>query len=109
VIEAISCGTLALLPRQDVIHHELIPEECSIETPEDLLAKVRFLDANSDDYRRLLSLQRDVVRTLCFENPVRSLTLCAADKKKIAGAGFPLSRLIRGKRRASAVARHLLR
>ena len=84
MIEAISCGALALLPREDVIHHQLIPEECSIETAEDLLAKVRFLDANPGEYRRLLGMQREIVRALCFENPLRSLELCAADKKKIA-------------------------
>jgi hypothetical protein len=109
VIEAISCGTLALLPKIDVIHHELIPEECTIETVEDLLAKVRFLDANPEEYRRLLGLQRDVVRTLCLENPLRSLELCAADKKKIAAARPLVSGLMKGKRRASAITRYLFR
>jgi hypothetical protein len=109
VIEAISCGTLALLPREDVIHYQLIPEECSIETVEDLLGKVRFLDANPEEYRRLLGLQREIVRTLCFDDPLRSLELCAADKKKIASKSPLLFKMIRGKRHASAVARHLFR
>ncbi|MBG6176309.1 glycosyltransferase involved in cell wall biosynthesis [Labrenzia sp. EL_208] len=101
VIEAVSCGTLVLLPRDTLIHEELIPEGCSVENLEELTEKVRYLDDNPLEYERLLNLQRDVVLKMCFENAVTSLERCLQDKRKIMSKGYFLSQALQRKRRAS--------
>ncbi|MEO1024899.1 MAG: hypothetical protein AAFX07_05015 [Pseudomonadota bacterium] len=101
-IEAISSGTLALLPRETLIHSELLPQECSVETIEDLTDKIRYLDDNPAEYQRLLGLQRDIVRKLCFENAVKSLELCLEDKRRITSKWSAFSRALQVQRRLSA-------
>lgn len=101
VIEAVSCGTLVLLPRDTLIHEELIPEGCSVESFDELREKIRYLDDRPKEYERLLNLQRDVVRKMCFENAVTSLERCLEDKRNIMSKGRLFSAALQRKRHAS--------
>jgi len=103
--EAISCGTLALLPRETLIRTEHLPNECSVESVVDLTLKIKYLNDNPDEYERLLAMQRETVRTLCFENAVKSLELCLEDIRRIASRWSLIAHAIRVQRRLSAKTR----
>ncbi len=85
VAEAVSLGTLALMNRNEVIHKELIIDECHVTTMEEMLCLIQELDAHPDRYKELLEKQRRVLQELFFDRPLRSLIHCLQDKRKQTG------------------------
>lgn len=81
VAEAISLGTLAIMDRSQVIHGELIIDECNVSTTEEVLALMKKLDADDARYQELLNKQRRALDELFFKAPVQSLANCLAEKR----------------------------
>ena len=73
VAEAVSLGTLAIMNRNEVIHHELIIDECDVKTIDQMVSLINKLENNPDLYQELLAKQRKVLKELFFEAPVQSL------------------------------------
>lgn len=86
VAEAVSLGTLALMDRDEVIHGELILDECNVKTMDELIAKMRQLDDDPQLYETLLRKQQTIVQQLFFDAPVRALEKALQEKRK---AGKP--------------------
>lgn len=73
VLEVISMGTLILINKQLIIYNDLIPDECHVETPEQVAQKIIILDQNPEEYTRLVQLQRERLRIHYFETPMENL------------------------------------
>ena len=83
VAEAVSLGALAIMNRNEVIHHELIIDECHVSSIEELLELIRRLDADAALYENLRTKQRTVLQDLFFDKPLRSLENCLAEKRSL--------------------------
>jgi len=81
IAEAVSLGTLAIMDRSQVIHGELIIDECNVGTTEEVLALMRKLDADDALYQELLQKQRQILDKLFFTDPIRSLENCLSEKR----------------------------
>lgn len=84
VAEAISLGTLVLMNRDEVIHKELIIDECNVKTIEELITKIHELDSNDDLYYRLLNKQKDVLNRLFYESPIKAMEKALEEKRNAA-------------------------
>ncbi len=82
VAEAVSLGTLCLMNRDEVIHRELIIDECHVTSMDQLLALVNRLEQDPQLYDTLLAKQRAVLQDLFFDRPLQSLRNCLADKRR---------------------------
>ncbi|GHU94488.1 hypothetical protein FACS1894156_2720 [Bacteroidia bacterium] len=82
VAEAISAGVLAIMNRDEIIHKQLIIDECNVKTIEDVINLLEFLDNNPDTYKSLLNKQRKLVDDLFFEAPLKSLINSLEYKRK---------------------------
>ncbi len=82
VAEAVSLGTLAIMNKNEVTHHELIIDECDVKTMEQMVNLINKLEKNPDLYHELLTKQRKVLKELFFDAPVQSLTNCLEEKRK---------------------------
>lgn len=82
VAEAVSLGTLAIMDKREVIHHELIIDECHVTTMDELVALINKLEKNPDLYQALLKKQQQVLQRLFFDVPMQSLANSLADKRK---------------------------
>lgn len=85
VAEAVSLGTLAIMNRNEVIHGELIIDECNVDSTDQTLALINRLEQDPQLYDELLRKQRAVLQELFFSAPLRSLTNCLEDKRKRGG------------------------
>ncbi len=83
VAEAVSCGSLAIMNRDEVIHKELIIDECNVKTMEEVLSLINELERDENKYNRLLQKQREAVTYYFFECPVRSIKNCVSDKRRM--------------------------
>ena len=86
VAEAISLGALAIMNRDEVIHHELIIDECNVKTMDEMLKLINRLEADSVLYQQLREKQGNVLKRLFFEAPIESLKNCLEEKRKAGGA-----------------------
>ena len=82
VAEAVSLGSLAIMDKDQVIHKELIIDECDVKTMDDVVALVNRLEQDDAEYRRLVEKQRAVLHHYFFEAPVQSLVNCLEDKRR---------------------------
>ena len=55
VIEAISANTLVLINKKQVYYNFLIPDECHIQTKEDIINKINQLNDDNNLYLKLLN------------------------------------------------------
>ncbi len=81
VIEAISLGSLAIMDRSEVIHGELIIDECNVRNMDEAVALIKQLEALPVLYEQLLEKERAVLRQLFYEAPLQSLINCLNDKR----------------------------
>ncbi len=82
VAEAISLGTLAIMNRDEVIHGELIIDECNVKTMQEAIDLIQRLEASPEEYSRLLTKQRAILTHLFFDCPLQSLYNCLEFKRK---------------------------
>lgn len=82
VAEAVSLGTLTIMDKNEVTHHELIIDECDVKTMDQMVSLINKLENNPDLYQELLAKQRKVLKELFFEAPVQSLVNCLEEKRK---------------------------
>lgn len=90
VAEAVSLGALAIMNKDEVIHHELIIDECDVKTMDELVALVERLEKDEALYRQLLAKQRAVLQAYFFDAPIAALAYCV-NKKKTEGRCKPYS------------------
>ena len=81
VAEAVSLGSLAIMNRDEVIHGELIIDECNVKSMDEVVALVTRLEHDDALYARLLERQRRVLQTLFFDRPLQSLEKCLEMKR----------------------------
>ncbi len=81
VAEAVSLGSLAIMDKSQVIHRELIIEECDVKTMDDTVRLINRLENAPEEYRRLVAKQRGVLHKYFFEAPMQSLKNCLDDKR----------------------------
>lgn len=81
VAEAISLGSLAIMDRSQVIHKELIIDECDVKTMNEMVVLINRLEKDDALYRKLLQKERDVLHHYFFEAPLQSLENCLEDKR----------------------------
>jgi hypothetical protein len=105
VIEAISCGTLALLNPAQVHHAQLLPKATWIHSIDEACHKIAELDANPGEYRRLLEAQRARLQSFVFDAPLESITNCLVFKR----TAPPPTRSAGWRRLASRLKRSLAR
>ena len=82
VAEAISLGSLAIMDRSQVIHKELIIDECNVKNMEEVLNLLNRCEQDPQLYDRLLKKEREVLHTLFFERPMQSLENCLQAKRE---------------------------
>lgn len=88
VAEAISLGSLAIMDKSQVIHKELIIDECDVKTMDEMVALINRLEKDDALYHRLLQKEREVLHRYFFEAPLQSLENCLEDKR----VNFPAQR-----------------
>lgn len=81
VAEAISLGALAIMNRNEVIHKELIIDECHVTTMESLLNLINRLNQAPELYEKLKAKQQAVLQDLFFDKPLLSLENCLREKR----------------------------
>ena len=81
VAEAVSLGTLAIMDRDEVIHKELIIDECNVKTMEEMVNLINRLERSRSLYLDLLDKQRSALQHYFFDTPMTSLTNCLEDKR----------------------------
>lgn len=82
VAEAVSLGTLAIMNKDEVIHHELIIDECDVKNMNQMLELINKLENDNELYETLLQKQRNVLKKLFFDAPLLSLKNCLEEKRK---------------------------
>lgn len=88
VAEAISLGSLALMNREEVIHKELIIDECHVTNMDEAMALIAFLEQHPDEYERLRAKQQKILTELFFERPLLSLRNCLQQKRNDGAAPY---------------------
>jgi hypothetical protein len=73
VLEVISAGTLILLNKNLIMFHDLIPNECHVETIDDVIQKIKYFENNETEYQRVVQLQRLNLYTNYFMKPMNNL------------------------------------
>ena len=73
VLETISAGTLVLANRNLVMYKELVPDECHVNTREDVVERILYYEENPSAYAITLQKQKDILRRLYFDKPVEAL------------------------------------
>lgn len=81
VAEAISLGSLAIMDREQVIHKELIIDECNVKNMQDVIALITKLDNDEELYLSLLTRQRAILDRLFYNAPLQSLKNCLEAKR----------------------------
>lgn len=81
VAEAISLGSLAIMDREQIIHGELIIDECNVKSMTDVVNLINRLENDNELYCQLVSKQRVVVEKYFYMNPLQSLCNCLIDKR----------------------------
>lgn len=80
--EAISMGTLVIMNADDIVHKELILPETNCKTETEIVQLVNRLNANQDEYDRLLVQQQKRLNKYFFDAPLESLKNCLSQKRK---------------------------
>jgi hypothetical protein len=73
VIEAISLGTLVLMNPSDIIHKEILTKETWCRDADEVIATIKRLDSDNEEYERLHRSQRELVSKYMFDCPWESL------------------------------------
>lgn len=95
VAEAISLGALAIMDKDEVIHNELIIEECDVKSMDEMLYLINRLEADDVLYERLKEKQQNVLHELFFDTPLKSIELALENKRKFGARQYSLfSRLV---------------
>jgi hypothetical protein len=80
VVEAISLGTLVLMAPEDLIHTQLLPKECWVRTIEEAQERILYLDQHPNEYDRLLTFQRQLLKHFFLDCPMQGLINSSALK-----------------------------
>lgn len=86
VAEAVSLGALAIMNRNEVIHKELIIDECHVENMDEVIALIQRLETHPDEYAHLVAKQRGVLTHLFFDCPMKALKHSLETKLQKGGA-----------------------
>jgi len=73
VIEAISAGTLVLLNKKLITFNDMIPNECHVETPEDIIEKIQYFENNHDKYTDMIKCQQHLLEEQYVKKPIIDL------------------------------------
>jgi len=73
VIEAISAGTLVLLNKKLITYNDLIPDECHVETPEDIINKIQYFENNNEKYNDMIKCQQQLLEERYVKKPIIDL------------------------------------
>jgi len=73
ILETVSCGVLILANRELVTFNEMILPECHVESVDDVIAKIRWFDANPEEYAAAVEMQRIRLHELYYKTPVENL------------------------------------
>lgn len=79
-IEAISLGTMVLISPEDIICRQIIPKEAWVYDAEDAIQKIKYFDANPDEYKRVLDLERELVKLFVIDYPMEHLRQAYKEK-----------------------------
>ena len=82
VAEAVSLGALAIMDRNEVIHKELIIDECNVKNMDEMVALINRLETSTSLYQDLLDKQRAALQHYFFDTPLNSLYNCLEDKRR---------------------------
>ncbi|MCC6584944.1 MAG: hypothetical protein IT271_14680 [Chitinophagales bacterium] len=72
-VEAISSGALVIMNPDEIIYKEILPNETQCKTLEEIIELVIKLENDSDEYDRLLKLQKKIVDFYFYERPLYNL------------------------------------
>ena len=81
VAEAISLGSLVIMDKSQVIHSELIPDECNVKSMQEVIELITKLDNEPRLYLSLLNHQRTILKELFYDAPLQSLANCLEAKR----------------------------
>uniref|UniRef100_A0A6C0EQC4 Glycosyltransferase n=1 Tax=viral metagenome TaxID=1070528 RepID=A0A6C0EQC4_9ZZZZ len=73
ILEVISAGTLVLINKNLIMFRNLIPDECHVESVQDIINKIHYFENNESEYKRLIDLQRENLSTYYFKKPINDL------------------------------------
>ncbi|MEM7509518.1 MAG: hypothetical protein AAF388_01215 [Bacteroidota bacterium] len=82
LIEAVSSGTLVLMEPENVRYSQLLPKECWVDSIDEALQKIQFLEENPHIYEELLALQRRLLQHFVIDCPMRSLVNALEEKRR---------------------------
>jgi len=83
ILEVISAGTLILMNKNLIMFHDLIPDECHVESSQDVIKKIKYFEENLGEYERLVLEQRHLLNTLYYEKPLSDLYKKFCEKSSI--------------------------
>lgn len=72
-VEAISCGTLVIMNKSLIMYDNLIQEQCHVETPDDVISRIRFFEENEEAYQTAVALQRRTLEENYAKIPLQNL------------------------------------
>lgn len=73
IMEVISAGTLILINKELITYHDLIPDDCHVETIDDIINKIKYFEENPVEYDRIIILQRTLLFTYFYKIPTDNL------------------------------------
>jgi len=73
ILEAISCHTLVLCNKNKLFHCNLLPDNCHVETVEDVINKIKYFDNNPCEYQDTLNNQRKLLSEYYYFGPTNKL------------------------------------
>lgn len=73
MIEAVACGCLSFANHAEYANKDLITPFTQINSFEEFIDKVNYLEKNPDIYKKELQKQRNLLNYLCFMRPVKEL------------------------------------
>lgn len=73
VLESISSGTLVLINKNLIMFDNLIPNECHVESVEDVINKINYFEKNKNEYVIMLTLQKQLLDAYYSKIPFQNL------------------------------------
>ena len=56
-----------------ITYNDLIPDECHVETPEDIINKIQYFENNNDKYNDMIKLQQQLLEERYVKKPIIDL------------------------------------
>ena len=80
ILEVVSAGTLILANKNLVMLHELVLDECHVESVDNVVAKIRWFDENPAEYAAAVEKQRLILHERFYKEPVEKLARLYGEK-----------------------------